>query len=131
MNRDALTRLSTDDLIALVEAQAETIARLTAQLEALTGQNAALGRRVAELGAKLDLPSKIPDNSSTSPSQGRKANDAASAKPKSKPHAGAHRPLHPNPTHKHDVMASHCQHCGKDVSDQPQVACESRRRQRA
>jgi hypothetical protein len=27
-----------------------------------------------------------------------------------------YRPLHPNPAHKRDVMASFCQHCGTDVS---------------
>ena len=105
MNRDALTNLSRDDLIALVEAQAATIAQLTTQVEALGVQNAALAKRVAELEAKLDLPPKTPDNSSTPPSQGRKANEAASAKSKSKPHAGAHRPLHPNPTRKMDIQA--------------------------
>ena len=73
MNRDALTGLSKDELIALVEAQAETIARLTARLEGLAVQNAALAKRVAELEAKLDLPPKTPDNSSTPPARGHKA----------------------------------------------------------
>ena len=36
MNSDALVRLSKDDLIALVLAQAEVIARQTGQIEALT-----------------------------------------------------------------------------------------------
>lgn len=115
MNRDALKKLSTDELIALIEA-------LTTQVEALTVQNAALAKRVAELEAKLDLPPKTPDNSSTPPSQGRKANEAASAKPKSKPHAGAHRPLHPNPTQRRVVLASRCPHCRADVSDVAQEA---------
>lgn len=115
MNRDALGKLSRNDLIALIEA-------LMAQVEALTVQNAALAKRVAELEAKLDLPSKTPDNSSTPPSQGRKANEAASAKPKSKPHAGAHRPLHPNPTRKMDIHARTCPHCRADVSGVAQEA---------
>jgi transposase len=47
------------------------------------------------------------------------------SKPKGKPHAGAHRPLHPNPTSKRDLFASSCQHCGADVSGRPQIACEA------
>jgi transposase len=81
--------------------------------------------RVAELEAKLGLPPKTPDNSSTPPSQGRKAAGDAATKPKGKPHAGAHRPLHPNPTAKRDLFASSCQHCGADVSQRPQIACEA------
>jgi len=36
------------------------------------------------------------------PSQGRKASVSAAEKPLRKAHAGAHRPLHPNPAHKRD-----------------------------
>jgi transposase len=81
--------------------------------------------RVAELEAQLGLPPKTPDNSSTPPSQGRKASGDATTKAKGKPHAGAHRPLHPNPTSKRDLFASSCQHCGSDVSQRPQIACEA------
>ena len=118
MNRDALSKLSKDDLIALVEA-------LTAQIDALTVQNVALAKRVAELETKLDLPPKTPDNSSTPPSQGHKANEAASTTPKSKPHAGAHRPLHPNPTRKIDIHARTCSHCRADVSEVTQTALQA------
>jgi hypothetical protein len=48
MNRDALGHLSTDDLIALVLAQADVIARQTTQIETLT-------KRVETLEAKLNL----------------------------------------------------------------------------
>ena len=85
------------------------IVQLLARLEALERENAALRE-------KLNLPPKTPDNSSTPPSQGHKASGAADAKPKAKPHAGAHRPLHPNPTRRRDVPASRCQHCRADVS---------------
>ena len=81
--------------------------------------------RIAELEAKLGLPAKTPDNSSTPPSQGRKASGDATAKPKGKPHAGAHRPQHPNPTSKREVFAASCQHCGADMSDRPQVGCQA------
>jgi transposase len=85
------------------------IVQLLARLEALERENAALRE-------KLNLPPKTPDNSSTPPSQGHKASGAAGAKPKAKPHAGAHRPLHPNPTRCRTVPASQCQHCQADVS---------------
>ena len=57
-------------LLAQVQAQAEQIALLTA--------------RVAELEARLNLPPKNPSNSSTPPSQGRKANGEGKSKPKGK-----------------------------------------------
>ena len=55
-----------EGLIRLVLSQAETIAVLTREM-------AVLRARVVELEAKLGLPAKTPDNSSTPPSQGRKA----------------------------------------------------------
>ena len=83
--------------------------------------------RVAELEAKLGLPPKTPDNSSTPPSKGQKASAPATGKSegKRKPHAGAHRPLHPNPTTRRDIAASSCRHCGADVSQSPQIVCEA------
>src|SRR5713101_5961007 len=59
MYRDEHAKLSKEELIALVLAQA-------AQIEELT-------RRVAELEAKLGGPPKTPDNSSIPPSQPRRA----------------------------------------------------------
>jgi len=94
------------------------IAALLARIEELCA-------RVSELEAKLGLPPKTPDNSSTPPSQGRKASGETTKKPKGKPHAGAHRPLHPNPTSKRDLFAASCQHCGTDVSGRPQIACQA------
>ena len=105
MNREALELLDHDTLIRLVLAQAEAIERvneIVARVAVFEAENAALRARVAELEAKLGLPPKTPDNSSTPPSQGRKASDEAASKPKGKPHAGAHRPLHPNPTARRD-----------------------------
>ncbi len=43
---------------------------------------------------------------------------------KKKPHPGAHRPVHPNPTHERDILASVCDRCGADVSQSPQEASE-------
>jgi transposase len=118
MTREGLDSLDKETLIRVVLAQAETIAALTKQCEALSAQ-------VAELEAKLGLPPKTPDNSNTPPSRGQKSSAAAAAKPKGKAHPGAHRPLHPNPTTKRDIFANACQHCGADVSQRPQIACEA------
>jgi transposase len=113
------------DKDALIERLLGQVADLTARLDRLAAENAALRARVAELEEKLGQPPKTPVNSSTPPSQGRKASSATAAKPKSKPHKGAHRALHPNPTHKREMTANHCQHCGTDVSAQRQWACEA------
>jgi transposase len=120
MDREAVESLDKETLIRLVLSQAETIAALTRQVEMLTA-------RVAELEAKLGLPPKTPDNSNTSPSQGRKPSQGAATdqKVKGKPHLGAHRPLHPNPTTKIDATATLCGHCGTDVSGRAQIACEA------
>ncbi len=62
---------------------------------------------IAELRAKLDRPPKTPDNSSIPPSRGHKpATEFVKNRRKKKPHPGAHRPLHPNPTQRRDVLAS-------------------------
>ena len=118
MNRESLEAPDKESLIRLVLAQAETIAALTKQVEALTA-------RVAELEAKLDAPPKTPDNSSVAPSKGQKPSAPAAPKPKAKPHAGARRPLHPNPTARREFRAEPCRGCGADVSGAAQFACES------
>jgi transposase len=111
-----------DALIVALLARVDELCARTARLET---ENAALRARVSELEAKLGLPPKTPNNSSTPPSQGHKAGGDATVKPKAKPHAGAHRPLHPNPTAKREFLASSCQRCGADVSQRPQMVCEA------
>jgi len=118
MDRQAVASLDKETLIRLVLSQAEAIAVLTSQV-------ALLRARVAELEARLGLPPKTPDNSSTPPSQGRKASGDGVGKPKGKPHRGTHRALHPNPTSRLERMAEACQHCGTDVSGVPQMLCEA------
>jgi len=86
---------------------------------------AVLERENAALREKLKLPPKTPDNSSIPPSHGHKPSGETASKRKGKPHAGAHRRLHPDPTRKRDVMASHCQHCGTDVSGVVQTRLEA------
>ncbi|MBA3895769.1 MAG: IS66 family transposase [Sphingomonadaceae bacterium] len=107
---------------ALILAQAQTIALLTEQYSA---EIAALHARVTELEAKLNVPPKTPNNSSQPPSQGQKANEESTAKGRRKSHKGAHRPLHPSPTSRRDVVAGQCEHCGTDVSGQSQLVCEA------
>src|SRR4051794_40834859 len=51
-----------------------------------------------------------------------KANGEAEPKPKSKPHAGAYRPLHPNPTRCREVWADCCPQCQADVTAVAQVS---------
>jgi transposase len=101
------------------------IGTLLARIEALVATNAWLTARVAELEAKLGLPPKTPDNSSVPPSKGQKPSAPSAPKDKAKPHAGAHRPLHPNPTAKRDVLACRCHGCGADVSGVAQSPCET------
>jgi regulator of replication initiation timing len=108
MDRETLDSLDKKTLIRLILSQAEAIERLTrgvAELRAdnskLHADNARLQADNAELRAKLDLPPKTPENSSTPPSQGNKVSGDESGTSEGKrrrPHAGAHRPLHPNPT---------------------------------
>jgi len=125
MDREGLESLDKESLIRLVLAQAELIVSLTKQVEALTAANAALTARVVELEAKLGLPPKTPDNSSVPPSKGQKPSKPTPARAKSKAHPGAHRALHPNPTRRLDCRAERCRHCGLDVSQTPQRACEA------
>ena len=108
MTRDALERLSKDDLIALVLAQAAQIAALTA--------------RFAELEAKRGQPPKTPDNSSVPPSQGHKPNRAerrAAGKRKGRP--GVFRKLAETPDRTIAAYAEACPHCAHALSaaDQP------------
>ena len=110
MDRDTVERLSKDDLITLVLAQASQIAILT--------------ERVAALEAKLGLPPKTPDNSSLPPSKGQKPSLPSEPKRKGKPHPGAHRLLHPEPTRHRDVRALSCRACGADVSGAEQSPYE-------
>jgi transposase len=101
------------------------ISLLMGRLEALSALVETQAARIVELEAKLGLPPKGPDNSSVPPSRGQKASGSGKAKAKKKPHAGAHRALHPNPTRQFDVTAQVCRRCGADVSDVAQAAVET------
>ncbi len=101
------------------------ILALIARINALTAENAALNERVARLEERLSLPPKTPDNSSVPPSQGRKGSSEAPPKAKGEPHRGAHRPLHPEPGARRDILAGLCSRCGADVSQIPQAAIDA------
>lgn len=113
MNRDTLARLSPDDLVALILAQADVIARQTVQIEALT-------KRVADLEAKLGKPPKTPDNSSVPPSQGHKPNRAERRAAKKKGHPGAFRPLSAQPDRVVEARIDACPHCDHALSAEDQ-----------
>lgn len=114
-----------NDLTGRIEIVEAENARLEAENARLGAENAALRKENAELRAKLDRPPKTPDNSSTPPSRGHKASEEASRQHKRKPHPGAHRELHPNPTRTCDVAATHCEHCHADVSGIEQTPVHS------
>ena len=101
------------------------ISTLMAQVEALAARVAALETENAILREKLKAPPKTPDNSSTPPSLGRKANGDGKPSPKARVHAGAHRPLHPNPTRCEAVRAERCPHCRADVTGVVQAAVQT------
>jgi transposase len=110
MNRADLALFDRERLIALVLAQAETIEQL--------------GKRVAELEAKLGLPPKTPENSNVPPSQGRKGRRRRPGRPR-KGHPGAARALDPDPTRTRALRADCCPHCRGDVADAAQTPRES------
>src|ERR1019366_6412118 len=72
MNRETLDSLDKETLIRLILSQVEAIECLTREVEALRADNAKLHADNAALRAKLNLPPKTPENSSTPPSQGNK-----------------------------------------------------------
>src|SRR5665213_48067 len=111
------------DLCVLSSSEKGALIRtLLARLDDLTKRVTTLETENAALRERLNLPPKNPQNSSTPPSQGHKANGEASNRRRGKGHPGAARALHPNPTRYRDVAATQCQHCQADVSGVPQVA---------
>ena len=114
-----------DALAAREKVLAAENAALFARVDALVARVAVLESENAALRADLKAPPKTPDNSGTPPSQGRKANGDGKASPKARVHAGAHRPLHPNPTRCEAVRVERCPHCRADVGDVAQMAVQT------
>jgi transposase len=110
VDRAILLTLPRDDLIALIEAQAQQIAALTA--------------RIAELEAKLATPPKTPDNSSLPPSKGHKANLPDPGKQKPRPsRPGVARALVEHPDRTIEATLAACPHCDHalDPADMAEV----------
>jgi transposase len=97
VDRATLLTLSRDDLIALIEAQAQQMATLTA--------------RIAELEAKLALPPKNPNNSSLPPSKGKKPNLPDRSKKPRPRRPGVTRSLAENPDQIIEASLAACPHC--------------------
>src|SRR5487761_1369595 len=108
MTRDDLQRLSPDDLIAVVLAQAARIEALLSQVETLT-------RRVAELEARLGEPPEGSSNSSVPPSRDRKANrpqrPRGLRREASVGRVGGRRALHPDPDEVVIARLASCPNC--------------------
>jgi transposase len=109
VNRDTLRRLSKDDLVCLIEAQAAQITLLTA--------------RIADLEAKVGSPPKTPDNSSTPPSKGEKANLPDRLRKRRCGRPGVCRALAAHPDRIIEASLSACPHCGYvlGAADQPDI----------
>jgi transposase len=84
-----------------------------------------LAQRVAELKARVELPTKTPENSSLPPSQGRKRAVGRKRKRRRKGRPGVARGLDPDPTAVREVRAACCPHCRGDVAAAAQAPCES------
>ncbi len=114
-----------DALAAREKVLAAENAALLARVEALVARVAVLETENAALREKLKAPPKTPDNSGTPPSQGRKANGDGKLSRKVRVHAGAHRPLHPNPTRYEAVRAEHCPRCHADLGKVAQAVVQT------
>jgi transposase len=97
VDRATLLTLSRDDLIAVIEAQAQQITVLAA--------------RIAELEAKFVLPTKNPDNSSLPPSKGQKPNLPDRAKKPRPGRPGVARSLAEHPDRIIKATLAACPHC--------------------
>lgn len=127
--RQFLTDAGKDETILRLMALVESIeerhrAEMAAMRAHYESELAVRDARIAALEVKLEQPPKTPDNSSTPPSAGRKPNGDGASAMKRRAHAGAHRPLHPNPTFRRDLFATACR-CGADVSSVAQRECEA------
>ncbi len=110
------------DLNRLTQAEKDTlILALWTQAQELVAVNVGLARRVTELEAKPGEPAKTPDNSSTPPSHGCKANKKparGNRKKRRKGHGGGGRPLNPDPDQRVVAKVLSCPHCCSALGDE-------------
>ena len=111
-----LADLSRSELEALVVS-------LFAQVAALATVNERLTARLAEVEARLAAPPKTPDNSSTPPSRGLKANRPAPPPKPGGPRGGHARRLHESPDAVVEVRSQACPHCAHPLSPEAQKLC--------
>jgi transposase len=108
-----LADLSRSELEALVVS-------LFAQVAALATVNERLTARLAEVEARLAAPPQTPDNSSTPPSRGLKANRPALPPKPGGPRGGHARRLHESPDAVVEVRSQACPHCAHPLSPEAQ-----------
>ena len=97
---------------------------LILSLRPLVGQLEAALARIAELEkrlAKLERPTKTPDNSSLPPSTGQKPDRPGGDKPPRKSRPGVGRVLEPNPDRVVDARLDACPHCAAAFPHQQQT----------
>lgn len=109
MNREELESLDKAVLIDL-------LLSLLSRIEALEAENARLKERLA----KLEGPPKTPDNSSTPPSHGRKANRPERKLKGHKGRPGTARALAANPDRVVEARAEACPHCAHPLGQADQ-----------
>jgi transposase len=109
VTRDTLLTVSKDDLASLVLAQASQITSLMA--------------RIAELEARVNVPPKTPDNSSTPPSKGQKPNLPDRLKKRRAGRPGVTRALAEHPDRIIEATLTACPHCAYALgsADQPDI----------
>ena len=109
------------DLGTLSHAEKDALIR---SLLPLVGQLQAAQARIAELEArlaKLERPTKTPDNSSQPPSTGQKPDVPVGGKLPRKGRPGVARALEPNPDRVTDAKLEACPHCAAAWLDAPQT----------
>ena len=111
-----LADLSRSELEALVVS-------LFAQVAALATVNERLTAWLTEVEARLAAPPKTPDNSSTPPSRGLKANRPALPPKPGGPRGGHARRLHESPDAVVEVRSQACPHCAHPLSPEAQKLC--------
>jgi transposase len=116
VDREALLALSKDDLVTLILAQQAQIAALTVQVQTLTA-------RITELEARLNAPTKTPDNSSTPASKAQKPNRPERPKKPRRGRPGACRTLAANPDRFIEATLGACPHCDHALgaTNQPDI----------